>query len=98
MSWIVTDNSPVAGNPGDNGVVPKLKEAFNLQQISDIVFVLSFVIVIVTVFMHISLRVVSRPITHEKRIIYTDKIPNQPTSTGLVKNFIKSNVNKLRRK
>jgi hypothetical protein len=87
MSWIITDISPTAGKPND-GVIPNLKQAFNLQEISDIVFVLSFVIVLVTVFMHISLRVVSRPITHEKRIIYTDKIPNQPTSTSLIKNFL----------
>ena len=94
MSWTVTDVSPVAGNQNSNTNTNPIASSFNMQQISDFVFVLSFVIVIVTVFMHIGLRVVSRPITHEKRIIYTDKIPNHPTSTSLIKNFIFKPKNK----
>lgn len=86
LSWIVTDLSPVSGS-SDVGPVTDLKNSLNLQDISDIVFVVSFVIVLVTVFIHISLRVVSKPIKHEKRIIYTSKLPNQPSSMTLIKNF-----------
>lgn len=87
MSWIVTNDYPAGVNASTNPIGP-IKTALDLQQISDAVFVVSFVIVIVTVFIHIALRVVSKPIKHEKRIIYTHKLPDQPSSLTVIKNFI----------
>jgi hypothetical protein len=60
----------------------------SVKEISDFVFVSSFVIVIVTVFIHGALRVVSKPIKHEKRVIRTDRLPNQPGSKELIKKFL----------
>lgn len=94
LSWAVTNVAPGSGNP--NPTTPaNLASSLNLGQISDFVFVLSVGIVVVTVLMHIALRVVSRPITHEKRIIYTNKIPNQPTSISVIKNFIFKSKKKI---
>lgn len=86
LTWTITDIAPPGA--GSSQATTTISPPINLQQISDIVFVISIVIVIVTVFIHISLRVVSKPITHEKRIVYTNKIPNHPGSIPLIKTFL----------
>ena len=94
LTWAITDNSPTGVNSNPNPT-PKIGTSINLQQVSDAVFVFSVVIVLVTVFIHISLRVVSKPITHEKRIVYSNKIPNHPGSIVLIKTFLKGQKNKI---
>jgi hypothetical protein len=88
MTWAITNISPTNTDPNNGGTISDIKNALDLREVSDIVFVISFIIVIATVFIHIGLRVVSKPIKHEKRIIYTNKIPNQPSSMSLIKNFL----------
>lgn len=92
MTWAITDVAPTGG------VIPpqaKIQPGITMQQISDFVFVISVVIVLVTVVIHISLRVVSKPITHEKRIVYSSGIPNHPGSINLMKTFLKGQKNKI---
>lgn len=92
LSWIITDLAPSGQSPQPQ---PRIAPTINLQQVSDGVFVFSVVIVIVTVFIHISLRVVSKPIKHERRIVYTNKIPNHPGSIPLIKQFLTTQKKKI---
>ena len=94
LTWAITDVPPTGAN-NSTGITPRIAPTINLQQVSDAVFVFSVVIVLVTVFIHISLRVVSKPITHEKRIVYSNKIPNHPGSIVLIKTFLKGQKNKI---
>lgn len=86
MTWAVTQAKPTGAT--SPGVTAKVSPGIDLQQISDWVFVFSVVIVIVTVFIHISLRVVSKPIKHERRIVYSNSIPNHPGSIPLIKQYL----------
>jgi hypothetical protein len=82
-SWTISELTPSGGTvepPPANG------GSGNPGELSDIVFVFSFTMVLVTGFIHAMLRVVSRPIKHDKRIVQVDRLPNQP---GL-RDFIRS--------
>ncbi|MHA2365853.1 MAG: hypothetical protein ACXAC7_17980 [Candidatus Hodarchaeales archaeon] len=77
-SWTLSNNAP----PGGTGTVPTnggSDSSIDTGELSDIVFIFSVVMVFVTVFIHGVLRVISRPIKHEKRIVRVDKLPSQPT-------------------
>jgi len=88
LTWSITDQYFTKGNNTIDTISSKEESPLTMGQISDIIFVVSLMIVIVTIFMHFSLRVISKPIKHEKRIVYSDKIPNQPDSISLLKTFI----------
>lgn len=93
MTWAITQASPTGSTPVSN--TGKIAPTINLQQVSDYVFVFSVVIVIVTVFIHISLRVVSKPIKHERRIVYSNKIPGHPGSIPLIKRFLSEQKSRI---
>ena len=80
-TWAISDLTPSGGvvlPPSGNG-------NSNPGELSDIVFVFSFTLVVFSVLIHGALRVVSRPIKHDKRIVYTDRLPNQPTLRDVIR-------------
>ncbi|HKZ41010.1 MAG TPA: hypothetical protein VJ044_08610, partial [Candidatus Hodarchaeales archaeon] len=58
-----------------------------MTEISDIVFVFSVTMVFFTAAIHATLRVISKPIKHERRIVHTDKLPNQPSLRQAIRSW-----------
>ncbi|OLS22457.1 MAG: hypothetical protein HeimC3_30900 [Candidatus Heimdallarchaeota archaeon LC_3] len=80
-TWILTDLSAAGGTV----TPPPDTPSSNPAELSDIVFVFSFTLVVFSVLIHGALRVISRPIKHEKRIVYTDRLPNQPSLKEVIR-------------
>ncbi|MHA1991762.1 MAG: hypothetical protein ACW981_14715 [Candidatus Hodarchaeales archaeon] len=81
-SWTISELTPSGGTveppPDDTG-------SSNPGELSDIVFVFSFTLVLATGLVHAGLRVVSRPIKHDKRIVQVDRLPDQPRFRDVIR-------------
>ena len=80
-TWTISDLTPQGGTV----TPPPETPPSNPAELSDIVFVFSFTLVVFSVLIHGALRVISRPIKHEKRIVYTDRLPNQPSLKDVIR-------------
>jgi hypothetical protein len=79
-TWMISDLTPSGGT-----VTPPPEDNSNPGELSDIVFVFSFTMVLFTGFVHAVLRVVSRPIKHDKRIVQVDRLPDQPRLRDVIR-------------
>ncbi|MFW9928689.1 MAG: hypothetical protein ACFFD1_04805 [Candidatus Thorarchaeota archaeon] len=82
MTWTLS----ILGPSGTTLPTSSTQAAPPPGQISDFVFVFSFVIVLFTVVIHASLRVVSKPIKHDKRLVQVDRLPDQPSLVQILRN------------